>query len=502
MNNIFFEIMAFFYIMKDPNIIKNFNKKFFSEPTIVNIFDIVKDFVEEYKIEPTPEQVYEIVKMHGKDDFITLDAINTLWKSKNELSKYGDSWMQIAVSGWGKFRSFYTALENTIAYVQQLPPNMDYNECEAYVNKASNIFNNGASFSINTSEGHDFFDIDNHVINAADTHTSGYKFIDLCLCGGFTAKGLYVLMGAPKSGKSQWLCNLAANSVKMGYDTIYITLEMSYQKVSRRIGANLFNINIDDYPRLLNDRNYMMQAERNFHNSLLMPAGKFFIEEFPTSTATASDIENFVLKKEAELSAQYGKEFKFKNIFIDYLNIMRDQKGFNGDNTYTKIKSICEDVRAMAQRNQWAVISVTQTNGNGYETTNMTMSDVSESKGLTATVDALFGILRTQMMRANNVYYLQAIALRDSPHNGDKKKYIFDPFHLRITEDDSENIIPDTIDVPAIYRSATANAIDKNNKKFVPKANPTNYEKPVLDANLNKTETIIKDSQAALFECE
>jgi hypothetical protein len=101
------------------------------------------------------------------------------------------------------------------------------------------------------------------------------------------------------------------------------------------------------------------------------------------------------------------------------------------------------------------------------------MANVSESKGLIATVDALFGIIQTAMMRASNVYYLQACALRDSPHNGDKKKFIWDPFHLRITEDTTEDIIPDTVEIPAIYRSATANEIDKVNKKKFQQTVPT-----------------------------
>ena len=464
MNNLYFEILAFFYILKDPSLIKNFNKRFFSEPTIVSIFDYAQDFVNQYKEEPTPEQLYELIKVSGKEE-IGLDSIKTLWQNQSGLSKYSDDWLKTNISAWGKFRSFYTGLENTIAYVKQLPSNIAYTDCETYINRASNIFNNGASFSVNTSEGYDFFDLENHVIKEEDTHSSGYKFMDLCLKGGFMKKGLYIIMGAPKVGKSQWLCNLAANSVKMGYNTIYITLEMSYQKVSNRIGSNLFNINIDDYQNALKDQNKMKQAAQAFHNGLMVPAGKFYLEEFPTSTATATDIENFVLKKEAELSKQYNCVFKFANVFIDYVNIMRDQRGNSGDNTYIKIKNICEDVRAVGQRNQWAMISVTQVNGSGYESTNLTMSDVSESKGLIATVDALFGIIQTSLMRASNVYYLSAIALRDAQMNGYRKKFIFDPYHLKLTEDTSEDIIPDTVEIPAIYRSATASEIEKVNKK-------------------------------------
>ena len=464
MNNLYFEILAFFYILKDPSLIKNFNKRFFSEPTIVSIFDYAQDFVNQYKEEPTPEQLYELIKISGKEE-VPLDSIKTLWQNQSGLSRYTDEWLKENISDWGKWRSFWTGLENTIAYVKQLPSNIAYTDCETYINRASNIFNNGASFSVNTSEGYDFFDFENHIIKEEDTHSSGYKFMDLCLKGGFMKKGLYIIMGAPKVGKSQWLCNLAANSVKMGYNTIYITLEMGYQKVSNRIGSNLFNINIDDYQNALKDQNKMKQATQSFHNGLMVPAGKFYLEEFPTSTATATDIENFVLKKEAELSKQYNCEFKFANVFIDYVNIMRDQRGNSGDNTYIKIKNICEDVRAVGQRNQWAMISVTQLNGDGYESTNLSMANVSESKGLIATVDALFGIIQTALMRASNVYYLQACALRDSPHIGDKKKFIWDPYHLRITEDTSEDIIPDTVDIPAIYRSATASEIEKVNKK-------------------------------------
>lgn len=464
MNNLYFEILAFFYILKDPSLIKNFNKRFFSEPTIVSIFDYAQDFVNQYKEEPTPEQLYELIKISGKEE-VPLDSIKTLWNNQSGLSRYTDEWLKENISDWGKWRSFWTGLENTIAYVKQLPSNIAYTDCETYINRASNIFNNGASFSVNTSEGYDFFDFENHIIKEEDTHSSGYKFMDLCLKGGFMKKGLYIIMGAPKVGKSQWLCNLAANSVKMGYNTIYITLEMGYQKVSNRIGSNLFNINIDDYQNALKDQNKMKQAAQAFHNGLMVPAGKFYLEEFPTSTATATDIENFVLKKEAELSKQYNCEFKFANVFIDYVNIMRDQRGNSGDNTYIKIKNICEDVRAVGQRNQWAMISVTQVNGDGYESTNLSMANVSESKGLIATVDALFGIIQTALMRASNVYYLSAIALRDSPHIGDRQKFIWDPYHLRITQDTTEDIIPDTVEIPAIYRSATASEIEKVNKK-------------------------------------
>jgi replicative DNA helicase len=74
-------------------------------------------------------------------------------------------------------------------------------------------------------------------------------------------------MGSPKVGKSMWLCNLCANSVKNGENSAYISLEMSYQIVAQRIGSNLFDIPIDEYERSSQDIPYMKQKIKEFYNS-------------------------------------------------------------------------------------------------------------------------------------------------------------------------------------------------------------------------------------------
>lgn len=474
MQNVYFEIIAFFYALKHPEIISNFKKEFFSEPTINGIFDNVKEFIKQYNIEPTAEQVFELVRINGKDDVISKDSISMLWNNKSSLSQYGEDWLNTSITGWGQWRSFYTGLERTIAYVQTLPQNVSFDAINDYIQKAKQIFTNGATFAINHSEGHDFFSTETHKLTKLNTRTSGYNFIDLSLNGGYSNKQLIVLMGSPKVGKSQWLCNLAAKSVINGFNTLYISLEMSYQKVAQRIGANIYNINIDEYNSVVNDPVAFQQRIDAARCGTMFNPGQFFIEEFPTSTATASDIEAFALSIEERLSTP-DKPFKFHNIFIDYINIMRDQKNPNSENTYQKIKSICEDVRACAQRNEWAIISVTQTNRQGMDASDLDMANISESAGLIATVDALFGIIRTPVMMAENCYYLKGIALRDSKHMGDKKRFDFDPNYLRIEENMMEDIIPCNMDIPISLRSATFNAASK--------AGNTQYNKPSPNAN-------------------
>lgn len=381
------------------------------------------------------------------------------------LSQYTDEWLRKQTIAFGQWNNLQGGLVKLVQYVKTIQSDVTFENCDEFVQQAKMIFNSTTNFNANTSHGHDFFEVATHQQTELETRHTGYKFIDQCLKGGWANKTLNVFMGSPKVGKSMWLCNLCANAVRNGENSAYITLEMAYQLVAQRIGANLFNIPIDQYDAATKDGNYMLAKMKEYYQNSLVTPGKFIIEEFPTSSATVYDIEAFLLKLEEELSTD-SKPFKFKNIFIDYVNIMKDAKNPNSENMYLKIKSICEDVRAMAQRNNWCVVSLTQTNRSAYDSSDIGMSNVSESGGLIATVDSLFGIIQSSIMRTENTYYIKAVAIRNSGHMGDKKKFDFNPKYLRIEENTTEDIIPENVALENL-------SSNKNNKNF--NQNNTNF---------------------------
>lgn len=478
----FLEQIIFFYILKHPELIVSFKGSFFSSKVLQVVFNIVKPFVLEYKTEPSETQVIDLIRLAGKDDIISQDAIHILWQSRDKVSQYTEEWLNENSIAFAEWQNFMLALKRVITYVKTTSSEVTFENCKEVVEKAKSMFVADTNFSIDQSEGHDFFDPQTHALTLLKTKTTGYPFIDLCLNGGFSKKTLNVFMGSPKVGKSMWLCNLAAKSVLNGNNSIYITLEMSYQMVSQRIGSNLFEIPIDQYKEASEDANYMAAKIKDFNMShLMVKPGKFFIEEFPTSSATVYDIESFILKKEEELSTE-EVPFKFDNIFIDYINIMKDYKNPNSENTYQKIKSICEDVRAMAQRNNWCVVSVTQTNRSAFDLADINMNNVSESAGLIATVDSLFGIIQTGIMRAEGVYYLKGVAMRDSSHMGDKKKFTINKKFLRIDEDTQSDIIPENIEIPTKYGGHQSNGFNRGmfNKNNQEPAQASSDIKPEL----------------------
>jgi hypothetical protein len=114
---------------------------------------------------------------------------------------------------------------------------------------------------------------------------------------------------------------------------------------------------------------------------------------------------------------------------------MKNWRNPNTENLYMKIKQISEDLRAIAQEEQWAIITPTQTNRGGWDSTDLTISNVSESAALLHTVDGLFGIVVDPEMKARGEYYLKYMADRVSGMENTRKRFEFNRKYVRIEED-------------------------------------------------------------------
>jgi len=120
---------------------------------------------------------------------------------------------------------------------------------------------------------------------------------------------------------------------------------------------------------------------------------------------------------------------------------MRNWRNPNTENTYMKIKQIAEDLRAMAMRNNWTILTATQFNRGAYDASDVTIEQISESAGLIHTVDSMFGIIQDSMMLMNNEYYFKNLVNRDEGYKGSKKRFTINYDYMRILEDLNSQII-------------------------------------------------------------
>lgn len=237
------------------------------------------------------------------------------------------------------------------------------------------------------------------------------------------------------SHNSIWLANLAANSVRMGYNTAVLSLEMRDRKLVKRLGANLLNISMREYAQAAEDRVMMKKRLSQVGYDSLQVPGKLYVKEFPTSSAGVPDIERYLQKMEET------KGLKFKVVILDYINILKNWRNPNSENMYMKIKQIAEDLRAMAMRNDWAIVTATQINRSGFGSTDLNATNISESAALGHTVDAMFGIIQDEIMHANREYILKLIANRDDGYKNSRRKFLINYDYMRIMEDPDSTII-------------------------------------------------------------
>ena len=384
------EQIFYHYILGNQQFLGVTKPEFFTSAVVREIFEVAKDHALKYKEAPSKEQMTQLIQMKGLGEKYSDDVITGLYNTKSLLAEYENEWLENNVGPWIKVRNLDNVMRKAIAYMKTTQVSAE--NAGEVVEKVRHMLSSETVIDFDFNIGKNFFDATAHLQTRLAKSSSGYDYIDLCTKGGYWNGCLIVLFGMPKSGKSMWLCNLAAKSVIAGNNTAYITLELQEELVNMRIGANLLNIPLDDYEKFTEDQPLLKKKLADLRAHSLTQMGELHVKEFGSSTASANDIEAYLNKVQEILG------YKFKNVFIDYLNIMKNWRNPNSENTYLKIKQISEDVRAMGQKNGWSIISVTQTNRSGWEANDLGITAIAESAGLLHTVDLLFGIVTNAEM--------------------------------------------------------------------------------------------------------
>ena len=182
------------------------------------------------------------------------------------------------------------------------------------------------------------------------------------------------------------MCHVASSALLQGKNVLYITLEMAEEKIAERIDANLLNVSIQDIvdlPKTMYTSKVTNLAEKT--------QGTLIIKEYPTASAHSGHFK--ALLQELALK----KSFRPDIIFIDYLNICASSRyrGNSTVNSYSYIKAIAEELRGLAVEANLPIVSATQTTRSGYGSSDVELTDTSESFGLPATADLMFALIST-----------------------------------------------------------------------------------------------------------
>lgn len=96
-------------------------------------------------------------------------------------------------------------------------------------------------------------------------------------------------------------------------------------------------------------------------------------------------------------------------IMVDYINLMTSCRYKAGMvNSYGMVKAVSEELRGLAVEQNVAILTATQTNRSGMNSSDIEMDQVSDSIGLVFTLDMLFALIRTEALdQANQIMVKQ-----------------------------------------------------------------------------------------------
>ena len=352
---------------------------------------MVHDYVQEFSGLPEPQALkIEVEKRRDLSEEI-IKEIETFIDSGLDKDQYNHDWLLSTTEKWCKERAIYLALMDSIKIAdgQDKTRNKD---------AIPHIMSEALGTSFDDTVGHDYLkDADEryefyHKIE--DKTPFDLDYFNKITKGGLPNKTLNIALAGTGVGKSLFMCHMAAATLLQGKNVLYITLEMAEEKIAERIDANLLDVPIQQ----LNDPLFTKQQFRTKMDKIdKKTQGRLVIKEYPTASAHVGHFKSLI----NELAMKKG--FSPDIIFIDYLNICSSSRYKNSIvNSYTFVKAIAEELRGLAVETNVPIVSATQTTRSGYGSSDVDLTDTSESFGLPATADLMFALISTEDLEGMN----------------------------------------------------------------------------------------------------
>jgi replicative DNA helicase len=365
------------------------------------IFEEIQEFFSSYNKLPTKEALE--IEIENRNDLTensfkeSLSVISSL-----DYEPVDFQWLSQVTEKWCKDRAIYLALMESIQIA-------DGGDVKKTRDAIPSILEEALSISFDTHIGHDY--IEDAEVRYDLYHQKESKipfdidYLNRITDGGVSSKTLNMFVAAPGVGKSLFLCHIASSILLQGKNVLYLTLEMAEERIAERIDANLLDVPVQDIKKL--------SKEQFFSKTNVLKRktqGKIIIKEYPPGTANANHFR--ALLKELELK----KNFVPDAIVVDYLNLCASARHKVGtSNSYTYVKSVAEELRAIGVEYDLPVYTASQLNRNGISTTETEMTDTSDSIGIAFTVDLLLAIISTDELAQMNQVIIKQLKNRYGP---------------------------------------------------------------------------------------
>ena len=354
--------------------------EYFEYPAHSNIYIAVKKHYNKYHKLPT-------------DAFIIQDVKN-LKQQKELLSDYEDELVRVNNLDTSSLNNpdYYLDLIETFA--KQEAMKLAILDCvelvkEGRVEETENVVRKALTVSRDVDIGQNYFtDVLTRWKRVLDvSNKTKYRTfvpaLNNVLEGGLGSKELSMVVAPPGVGKSLFLVNQAVECLMEGRKVLYVSLEMSEDKIAQRFDSVMTLLPqgvLASQPKAIKERLEIFAEE--------FPEGQLIIKEFPTGQITVNAIQSLLVQ------LKNYEDFEPDVLIVDYLELLRPTR--EGMQEYQAQQRIAEELRGLGVQHNMLVWTATQTNRQGRVVKLITDAELGDSYGKIRTCDFAVSLNQTE----------------------------------------------------------------------------------------------------------
>ena len=432
------EKVFFAFILKNKKFFDLVKPYFFRNSEIQFVYGVIRNYIllnGDTQV-PSPRQILDMVALEDKEGIITKEILKSILQV--DLKEYDEkNFIEPKFNAWILSNRLKTGTVDIIDETRNLDSISDFGKAVEAADRIKAIVDEMSStnFIQDDDLGSDFDDVESHVQDSSKFKVKcGFESIDHMLGGGWDISTLNVIMAETNNGKSLWMQNFAVRSADMGFNVLYISLEMSERKVMKRVGAMRLKLPINDYDKLSKDTEMIKKriaalSKTDGGDIFDKKVGKIITKFWAAGTATVSDFDNYIQKLKEK------KDIKIDLVIVDYITLIAAAKGTAQDNLYSKGKQLAEGLRAVGAKYKCPVITGVQVAKDAWNAADITLESVPESKAIAETADTFFAIIRTEEMKRQNLFRFKLLKQRDGDFLKAQIRINLNPTYLTLEND-------------------------------------------------------------------
>lgn len=351
------------------------------------IFDAIEKFIVTYSALPSKEAILldvenrrDIAEEYEEDVFNRLEEI---WDTNVSSSS---EWLDDTIKEFVRDRALRLAVLESASIVS--------GETDKPKAMVASLITEALAINFDESVGEDLENFEKRFERYSDTADHipfNIKALNILTKGGVVRKSINILLAGTNVGKSFAMCSMAAHNFLTGYNVLYITGELSQDQISMRIEGNILDIVCNDIPDL-DPEFYANKMREVFSRS----PGRMIVKEYPMGTTTILSFYTLL----DELKSKEG--FVPDIIYVDYLGVFLSARTGSKSGMYESGKYVTEDLRALAQSRNVAIITAGQLNRSGFTSTDPDLADTAESFGIVMPADLVVILYTTEELMEEN----------------------------------------------------------------------------------------------------